>query len=57
MVGGSRSPADSYRVRKKEGDVDLQLARTVFSDQSTIGELRVNGAFECFTLEDVVRTV
>jgi hypothetical protein len=37
--------------------MDLHLARTVFSDQSTIGELTVNGTFECFTLEDVVRAV
>jgi Family of unknown function (DUF5675) len=35
--------------------MQLQLARKVFTDQSTIGELSVDGAFECFTLEDVVR--
>jgi hypothetical protein len=37
--------------------MQLQLTRKVFSDQSTIGELSVNGAFECFTLEDKVRPV
>jgi hypothetical protein len=35
--------------------VQLQLVRKVFSDNSTIGELSVEGEFECFTLEDVVR--
>jgi hypothetical protein len=35
----------------------LQLVRKIFTDQSTIGELSVNGAFECFTLEDPVRPV
>ena len=37
--------------------MQLQLIRKVFTDQSTIGELSVNGAFECFTLEDKVRPV
>ncbi len=37
--------------------MQLQLIRKVFTDQSTIGELFVNGAFECFTLEDKVRPV
>jgi hypothetical protein len=35
--------------------VQLQLVRKEFTDNSTIGELSVDGAFECFTLEDVVR--
>jgi Family of unknown function (DUF5675) len=35
----------------------LNLVRKIFSDKSTIGELSVNGAFECFTLEDPVRPV
>lgn len=33
----------------------LELNRIVESGQSTIGELSVDGAFECYTLEDVVR--
>lgn len=35
--------------------MQLQVLRKTFTDQSTIGELLVNGQFECFTLEDVVR--
>jgi len=37
--------------------MQLQLIRKTFTDQSTIGELFVNGSFECFTLEDPVRPV
>ena len=37
--------------------MQLQLIRKTFTDQSTIGELSVDGAFECFTLEDPVRPV
>jgi hypothetical protein len=37
--------------------MQLQLVRKIFTDQSTIGELSVNGVFECFTLEDKVRPV
>lgn len=37
--------------------MQLQLIRNVFTDNSTIGELSVNGVFECFTLEDKVRPV
>lgn len=33
----------------------LELRRTVYTDKSTIGELYVDGLFECYTLEDVVR--
>lgn len=33
----------------------LELKRKEFTDNSTIGELSIDGAFECFTLEDVVR--
>ena len=35
----------------------LKVQRSVFTNRSTIGELFVDGAFECFTLEDVVRPV
>lgn len=35
--------------------MQLQLIRKLFSDKSTIGEMSVDGTFECFTLEDVVR--
>jgi uncharacterized protein DUF5675 len=37
--------------------MELQLIRKVFTDKSTIGELSVNGSFECFSLEDPVRPV
>jgi len=37
--------------------MQLQLVRKIFTDKSTIGELSVNGVFECFTLEDKVRPV
>jgi hypothetical protein len=33
----------------------LTVTRKTFTTQSTIGELTVSGAFECFTLEDPVR--
>ena len=35
----------------------LDLHRTTFTKQSTIGELSVDGVFECYVLEDVVRPV
>src|SRR5262245_27334665 len=35
--------------------MDLRLERKSFTPASTIGELTVDGGFECFTLEDVVR--
>ena len=37
--------------------MNLKLRRTTFTGRSTIGELSVDGAFECFTLEDMVRPV
>jgi len=37
--------------------MDLLLKRVDFSDESTIGELSVDGVFECYTLEDKVRPV
>jgi len=37
--------------------MELQIKRTEFSEESTIGELSVNGVFECYTLEDKVRPV
>ena len=33
----------------------IRIERQVFDDQSTIGELFVDGAFECYVLEDKVR--
>jgi len=35
--------------------MELKLTRKEFTERSTIGELGVNGTFECFTLEDPVR--
>jgi len=37
--------------------MELKLARKTFTEESTIGELTVDGKFECFTLEDKVRAV
>jgi len=37
--------------------MQLTVERTIFTSRSTIGQLFVNGLFECFTLEDVVRPV
>jgi hypothetical protein len=37
--------------------LELNLKRTVFTDQSTIGMLSVEGVFECYILEDMVREV
>lgn len=34
----------------------LVLKRKTFSDKSTVGQLWIDGAFHCFTLEDVTRT-
>lgn len=33
----------------------LQLTRTVYTTRSTVGQLLVDGRFECHVLEDVVR--
>lgn len=35
--------------------MNLLIKRTDFTDKSTVGELYVNDAFFCYTLEDVVR--
>src|SRR5687768_13656662 len=42
---------------KGELEMELHVKRTDFSEQSTIGEMRVDGEFECYTLEDKVRPV
>lgn len=35
--------------------MQLHVIRTTFTDQSSVGELYLNGAFYCYTLEDVDR--
>lgn len=35
----------------------LNLSRKILTDNSTIGELSIDGVFECYTLEDKVRQV
>ena len=35
--------------------MQIKVNRKIFTDKSTIGELTVDGKFECFTLEDKVR--
>ncbi|HTT37887.1 MAG TPA: DUF5675 family protein [Burkholderiales bacterium] len=37
--------------------MEIQVARKEFTAKSTIGEMHLDGAFECYTLEDVVRPV
>jgi hypothetical protein len=37
--------------------MDLKVLRKALTAKSTIGELHVDGAFECYTLEDAVRPV
>lgn len=37
--------------------MELKLVRKEFTNDSTIGDLSINGEFECFTLEDRVRPV
>src|SRR5262245_34092773 len=36
--------------------MELVLKRYWYGDKETIGELYVDGAFQCYTLEDVVRS-
>ena len=35
--------------------MEIKITRTDFSPVSTIGELTIDGEFQCFTLEDTVR--
>jgi len=35
--------------------MNLKLIRKFFTDKTTIGELYINGVFECYILEDMVR--
>lgn len=35
--------------------MDLRLQRVISTPEVTIGELQVDGVFECFTLEDAIR--
>lgn len=35
----------------------LELKRKIFTDDSTIGEISIDGEFVCYTLEDKVRDV
>jgi hypothetical protein len=51
----ARSPSSILIKRRTE--MELQLKRTDFLENSTIGELSVNGKLECYTLEDKVRPV
>ena len=37
--------------------MEIKVLRQVFTQNSTIGQLFVDGSFECWTLEDVVRPV
>ncbi|HYE75652.1 MAG TPA: DUF5675 family protein [Blastocatellia bacterium] len=35
---------------------ELLLERKTLTDKSTVGEISINGRFQCYTLEDVVRS-
>ncbi|HEV7570926.1 MAG TPA: DUF5675 family protein [Thermoanaerobaculia bacterium] len=35
--------------------MEMQVTRQTFTDESTIGELTIDGVHQCFTLEDKVR--
>lgn len=35
--------------------MDIKITRTEFTPESTIGEMTVDGEFQCYTLEDTVR--
>lgn len=37
--------------------MEIQVIRKEFTDKSTIGDMYVDGNFECYTLEDAVRSV
>jgi hypothetical protein len=50
-------PFDPRDRLRRRSELELKLIRKNFTEQSTIGELSVDGAFECFTLEDKVRPV
>jgi hypothetical protein len=41
----------------RRAKMDLNVKRLEFSEESTVGELSINGQFECYTLEDKVRPV
>lgn len=37
--------------------MEMQLRRTTFTNRSAVGELWIDGQFECYTLEDQVREI
>ena len=37
--------------------MEIQVIRKAFTDRSTIGDMYLDGNFECYTLEDAVRPV
>jgi hypothetical protein len=41
----------------KESVMDIQVRRTTFTNLSTVGEMWIDGQFECYTLEDCTRQV
>ncbi len=54
MAGHAASlcAGDWYILNRKLLFMELQLTRQVKTNRSTIGELKINGVFECFVLED-----
>lgn len=50
-----RSAPSLPRTRATRSGLSLKLIRNIYTRNSTIGDLSVNGKFECFVLEDPVR--
>src|SRR5438270_9461386 len=48
-------PLESHLDRTKENAMEMQVTRQTCTDESTIGELTIDGVHQCFTLEDKVR--
>lgn len=46
---------EKVNLQKKEVKMKLRLIRKLLHEDSTIGELLIDGYFECYTLEDKVR--
>lgn len=48
-------PAPVVKAPVDDGVLNIVVTRKWFNDEATIGEMTVNGKFECYTLEDEVR--
>lgn len=58
MSAASIAGVDDYpNFKHRRKQMFLKVVRKTFSESSTIGELTVDGKFECYTLEDKVRAI